>query len=136
MTPSFIFTNSIFCECFSITKLYTRIVERNNDFFKKNLDLPWYHLKIQFLRVSRQKKPGDFFPARRFFFVLLVNGYRSALIPRKLPCPTKFLVTHLRLYDKCTQNTFFIWQEVNVLLMICKKFKWLQLDSNPEPLSS
>ena len=29
------FTNSIFCECFSITNLYTRIVERNNEFLKK-----------------------------------------------------------------------------------------------------
>ena len=46
VTVCLFFTNSIFCECFSIKNLYTRIVERNNDFFKKkNLDLPYYHLK-------------------------------------------------------------------------------------------
>ena len=33
----FLKTNSIFCECFPITNLYAKIVERNNDFFLKKL---------------------------------------------------------------------------------------------------
>ena len=43
----FFFTNSIFCECFSITNLYTRIVERNNDFFKKTWIYPGITLRYE-----------------------------------------------------------------------------------------
>ena len=50
---------------------------------------------MKFLRVSRQKKSGDFYPAGLFFLVLQVNVYRSALIPRELPCPKKILLSRL-----------------------------------------
>ena len=41
------------------------------------------------------KKPGDFYPAGLFFLVLQVNVYWRALIPRKLTCLKKILVTRL-----------------------------------------
>ena len=47
-----------------------------------------FSFKMQFLRVSRNKTGN-------FFLVLYMIIYQSALIPRKLPCPTKFLVTCL-----------------------------------------
>ena len=50
--------------------------------------------KMQFLRVSRRKN-RRFFPAGPFFLVLYMIVYQSALIPRKLPCPKKSLVTRL-----------------------------------------
>ena len=52
--------------------------------------------KMQFLKVSWRKN-RRFFPAVPFFFVLQMIIYRSALIPRKLPCPKKFLVTRLHI---------------------------------------
>ena len=48
------------------------------------------HLKSNFEEVPG-KITGDILPARPFFLALLVNVYRSALIPIKLPCPKKFL---------------------------------------------
>ena len=60
---------------------------------------------MKFLRVSRQKKNGDIFPAGLFFLVLQVNVYRCSLIPRKLPCPKKILVTRLtKPYAKQNQS--------------------------------
>ena len=50
--------------------------------------------KVQFLRVYR-RKGWRLYPVGPFFFVLLMIVYWSSLIPRKLPCPKKFLVTHL-----------------------------------------
>ena len=50
--------------------------------------------KMQFLRVSRRKN-RRFFTAGPFFLVLYMSVYQSALIPRKLPCPKKFLVKRL-----------------------------------------
>ena len=57
---------------------------------------------MKFLRASRQKKV-ELFSLRAFFFLVLqVNVYGSVLIPRKLPCPKKILVTRLSymLYSK------------------------------------
>ena len=50
--------------------------------------------KVQFLRVSR-KKNRDFTLRGLSFSYCRLFFYRSALIPKKLPCPKKFLVTHL-----------------------------------------
>ena len=49
---------------------------------------------MKLLRASRQNN-RRFFPCGAFFPVLQVKAYWSALIPRKLPCPKKFLVTRL-----------------------------------------
>ena len=46
------------------------------------------HLKCNFYEIPG-KKVGGFFPAGPFIIVWLVNGYWSALTPRKLPCPKK-----------------------------------------------
>ena len=64
-----------------------------------NLDkkMPWLWssvVKMQFLIVSRRKSQ-EFFPKRPFFFVLHMIAYQSALIPRRLLWPKKFLVTRL-----------------------------------------
>ena len=45
------------------------------------------------LRVSRRKKIHIF--SLRAFVSCVVDVYRRGLIPRKLPCPEKFLVTRL-----------------------------------------
>ena len=55
-----------------------------------------FSFKVQFLKVSLRKN-RIFFPAGPFFFVLKMIICRSALIPRKLPCPKKFLVTRLHI---------------------------------------
>ena len=54
----------------------------------------WVKFSIQnvILRISRIKKL-KFFPA--FFFCFWQNVYKSASIPRDLPCPKKFLVAGL-----------------------------------------
>ena len=49
---------------------------------------------MQFLIVSRRKSQ-EFFPTAPFFFMLYMIAYESVLIPRKLLCPKKFLVTRL-----------------------------------------
>ena len=49
---------------------------------------------MRFLIVSRRKSQ-EFFPTAPFFFVLYMIAYQSALIPRKLLCSKKFLVTRL-----------------------------------------
>ena len=51
---------------------------------------------MKFLKVYQAKKTGYFFPAGSFFFMLQVNVYGSAQIPRKLSCPKEFLVTCLK----------------------------------------
>ena len=53
-----------------------------------------FSFKVQFLRVSRRKN-RRFFPVGSLFFVLYMIVYQSALIPRKLSCPKKILVTRL-----------------------------------------
>ena len=50
--------------------------------------------KMQFLIVSRRKSQ-EFFRTASFFFVLHMTAYQSVLIPRKLLCFKKFLVTRL-----------------------------------------
>ena len=57
---------------------------------------------MKFLRASRRKKWSSFPCGLFFFLVLQVNVYGSVLIPRKLPCPKKILVTRLSymLYSK------------------------------------
>ena len=54
-----------------------------------------FSFKMQFLRVSRQIIE-NFSMRGHSFLWLLVNVYRSALIPRKLPCPKKCLVRRLK----------------------------------------
>ena len=59
------------------------------------------HLWVTFLIwnavfKSFQDKISEIFPCGVFFFVLYMIIYQSALIPRKLPCPKKFLVTRLK----------------------------------------
>ena len=49
---------------------------------------------MRFLIVSRRKSQ-EFFPTASFFFVLYMVVYQSVLIPRKLLCSKKFLVTRL-----------------------------------------
>ena len=53
----------------------------------------WFNIsfKMHFLSFSKKKNPR-FFPAEPVFLVLWMNVYQSALIPRKFPCPDKFLV--------------------------------------------
>ena len=60
---------------------------------------------FQFRRVTRggvgegppqsffKRKDWKIFPKEPFFIVLYMIVYKSALIPRKIPCPKKFLVT-------------------------------------------
>ena len=67
------------------------------------------HLKCNF-RVSKRKN-RRFFPAGPFFFVLQMFVYRSALIPRKLRCPRKFLVTRLVLVSKFTFSRLKVAQD-------------------------
>ena len=50
-----------------------------------------FSFKMQFLRVFRNNPCGAKFLSR------VVNDYQSALIPRKLPCRKKSLVTRLHL---------------------------------------
>ena len=50
--------------------------------------------KMQFLIVTRRKSQ-EFFPKASFFFVLYTIAYQNVLIPRKLLCSKKFLVTRL-----------------------------------------
>ena len=50
--------------------------------------------KMQFLIVTRRKSQ-EFFPKAPFFFVLYTIAYQNVLIPRKLLCSKKFLVTRL-----------------------------------------
>ena len=78
-----------FLRMFFITNLHTRIVERNNDFLKKNLDLPWYHLKIQFLRVSRQKKNRRFFPSEALLSRAVGEWLSKCPNSKKTPLPYK-----------------------------------------------
>ena len=65
--------------------------------------IPWLSLsmgKISHLKENFWQFPVEkirnFFPAGLFLFVLQVNVYQSALIPRRLPCPKKFLVMRLQ----------------------------------------
>ena len=64
------------------------------------------HLYVKFViqnevfKSFQALKRGNFYLAGLFFLVLQVNVYRSAQIPRKLPCPKKILVT-------CQRNVRF-----------------------------
>ena len=53
-----------------------------------------FSFKVQFLRVSRRKN-RRFIPVGPLFFVLYMIVYQSALIPIKLSCPKKIMVTRL-----------------------------------------
>ena len=67
--------------------------------------------KMKLLRVSRGKN-RKLLPAGPFFILLLVNVYRSRVIPRKLPCPKKFLVARLTLHDHAVTSLLGITKEV------------------------
>ena len=85
-----------------------------------------FPFKAPFLRVSWR-----IFPAWPFFFLLQMIVYRSALIPRKLPCPKIFLVTRLPLLLEVQENmciaivcfevTHF---EINLIFLIKPFFIW------------
>ena len=45
--------------------------------------------------IFSRRKTQEFFPMAPFFFVLYMIAYQSVLIPRKLLCSKKFLVTRL-----------------------------------------
>ena len=58
---------------------------------------------MMILRATRRKN-RIFILCGCFFIVLQVNVYRSVIIPRKLPCPKKFLVkclVHLNIHVFC-----------------------------------
>ena len=57
-----------------------------------------FSFEMQFLRVSRWKNQ-KFYPVGPLFLALYMVVYQSALIPRKLPCSKKFLVTRLNIVD-------------------------------------
>ena len=59
---------------------------------------------------KRQPNCCEFFLVRSFFLVLWVNVYQNGLIPRKLPCPKKFLVTRLNMYLWCGTCSEYVWQ--------------------------
>ena len=67
-----------------------------------------FSIKNAIFKSFQAKKMEIFFPARPFFLVLQVNVYRSALIPRTLPCPKKFLVTRLYLHLLIQTYSLFI----------------------------
>ena len=79
------------CPFSKIGKKCPNFVEKCPDCGHRRLS---FSFKMQFLRVSRRKN-RRFFPAGPFSLVLYTIVYQSALIPRKLPCPKKFLVTRL-----------------------------------------
>ena len=58
-----------------------------------------FSFKGQFLRISRRKN-RRFFKVGLLFFVLLMIFYRSVLMPRKIPCPKKCLVTRQKRGEK------------------------------------
>ena len=88
--------------------------------------------KMQFLRASRTKN-RRFCSVGPFFLVSLMNVYRSALIPRKPPCPKKFLVTRLKILPtpikylsklKCTFKGIFGQHRIYLKLKICIKYEY------------
>ena len=58
---------------------------------------------------SFQAKKPEIFSLRDLFFLMMqMSVYRRGLIPRKLPCSKKFLVTRLRYSDTSANNVYFI----------------------------
>ena len=90
---------------------------------------------MRFLRVSRQKT-GCFLPVGHFFLVLQLNVYQSALIPRKLPCPKKFLVTRLNRYSVLNASItklptkkllwIFVLETIKTFILV---FTWIERNS-------
>ena len=117
--------------------LFSKIGEKCPNFWKKNaLIVVIYGLnflfKMQFLRASRTKN-RRFCSVGPFFLVPLMNVYRSALIPRKPPCPKKFLVTRLKILPtpikylsklKCTFKGIFGQHRIYLKLKICIKYEY------------
>ena len=54
------------------------------------------HFSFKIFKSFQDEKPDIFFPVGPLFLSLQVNG--SALIPRKLSCPKKFLVTCMKVF--------------------------------------
>ena len=70
-----------------------------------------FPFKIQFLRIFKIK--NRYFALWGFLIYFLCSGYmftvyQNALIPRKLPCPKKFLVMHLKI------DAFTLTQKCNI----------------------
>ena len=66
-----------------------------------------FSFKMQFLSVSMRKNVR-FYPEGPFFLVLYMIVCQSVLIPRKLPCPKKFLVTRMVFFGRLLPvRTFF-----------------------------
>ena len=117
--------------------LFSKIGEKRPNFWKKNaLIVVIYGLnflfKMQFLRASRTKN-RRVCSVGPFFLVSLMNVYRSALIPRKPPCPKKFLVTRLKILPtpikylsklKCTFKGIFGQHRIYLKLKICIKYEY------------
>ena len=61
-----------------------------------------YRLNFSFKLHCRRKNP-KFFPAGHLLLCSRWNVYQGALIPRCLPCPDKYLVTHL-CYNGLSKN--------------------------------
>ena len=87
---------------------------------------------MQFLKVSKTKN-RRFCSVGPFFLVSQMNVYRSALIPRKLPSPKKFLVTRLKILPtpikylsklKCTFKGIFGQHRIYLKLKICIKYEY------------
>ena len=60
---------------------------------------------MQFWSFSWRKNP-KFFPVRPFFGSCVFDEYQSALIPRKIPCPSKVLVMRLYYNDLSAEEHF------------------------------
>ena len=63
-----------------------------------------FSFKLQYLIVSRTINQ-IFFPTDTFFFKLQMIVYQIALIPGKLTCAKKFLVTQLSVACSCSSTT-------------------------------
>ena len=114
-------------------------------FWKKR---PWffpywgliYHSKYS-LRVSRTKSSKIFCCGAFFSLIFRGNIYRSALISRNFPCPEKFLVVHLHIYD--IRNLVFVhWNFIDSIyrnlggLVVWYLKTWPGFDSQPGSILS
>ena len=110
--------------------------------------MPWfcpywgliYHSKYS-LRVSRTKSSKIFCCGAFFSLIFRGNVYRSDLMSRNLPCPEKFLVVHLHIYD--ISNLVFVhWNFIDSIyrnlggLVVWYLKRWPGFDSQPGSILS
>ena len=81
-------------------------------FLKNWKNVPWFWEKVPIMAFYRlnfsfklhcRRKKTKFFPAGHFFLCSRWNVCQGALIPRSLPCPDKYLVTH-QCYNGLSKN--------------------------------